>query len=323
VPVTPGGVAIDPGSGRIFWADISNDISFARLDGSGGDDLTTTGAPLQGPWGVAIDPDAGRVYWANNTGESLGFARLDGSGGGPLSTPGATVARPSFPIVVKTPVGAGAPTITGGSNVGTTLSCSQGSWAPDIFGALLYRAPISLAFQWSRDGKDVAGASAASVQATTAGQYACRVTGSNPAGSATQTSATHRVGPPVPPDFDTALLEGRFIYLRLKCAPRFKPECVGNAAALTSKKQCPKPHRRGRCKAPQQMTAPVSAKQKPNRWKVAKLTVKPKFRATLAKMAKKPQKKLLTVRQLVHAKKFKSGSPQSVFHIYRVRTAKP
>jgi hypothetical protein len=131
------------------------------------------------------------------------------------------------------------------------------------------------------------------------------------------------VGPPVPPDFDTALLEGRFIYLRLKCAPRFKPECVGNAAALTSKKQCPKPHRRGRCKAPQQMTAPVSAKQKPNRWKVAKLTVKPKFRATLAKMAKKPQKKLLTVRQLVHAKKFKSGSPQSVFHIYRVRTAKP
>src|SRR5262249_50858865 len=140
--------------------------------------------------------------------------------------------------------------------------------------------------------------------------------------SAVQVSATHQVGPPVPPDFDTALLEGSFLYLRLKCAPRFKPECAGNAAAITSKAKCPK-RRAARCQSGQLMTASVSAKQKPNKWKVAALEVKPKFTASVAKMAKKPDKKLLIVRQLVHAKKFKNGSPQSVFHIYRVRTAKP
>jgi DNA-binding beta-propeller fold protein YncE len=321
----PAGVAIDPGSRRIFWSGAggTNNISFASLDGSGGGDLSTSGAITKVPYGVAIDPEAGRIYWANNGDQSPSFARLDNSGGGgQLTTAGATLSGPSFPILVKTPAGAGAPAISGGTSVGTTLSCSQGSWAPDVFPALMYRAPIAFAYQWSREGKDVAGATSASVTASQAGQYVCRVTGSNPAGSAIQSSAPHRVGPPVPPDFDTALLEGSFLYLRLKCADRFKPECLGSAAALTSKTSCPKRHR-ARCKAPQTMTASVSAKQKPNKWKVAKLKIKPAFKATVTKMAKEPQKKLLIVRQLVHAKKFKGGRAQSVFHIYRVRTATP
>jgi hypothetical protein len=71
------------------------------------------------------------------------------------------------------------------------------------------------------------------------------------------------------------------------------------------------------------MTASVSAKQKPNKWHVAKLKVKPKFTATVNRMAKKPQRKLLIVRQSVHAKRFKHGQKQAVFHIYRVRTANP
>ncbi len=51
------------------------------------------------------------------------------------------------------------------------------------------------------------------------------------------------------------------------------------------------------------------------------LKVKPKFKAAVAKMAKRSNKKLLYVRQTIHSKRFKHGLPQAVFHIYRVRTA--
>jgi hypothetical protein len=324
--VSPSGaaaVAIDEATRTIYWTETGGtDIGFARLDGSGGDDLPTPGAPVSAPYGLAIDSAAGKVYWANNS-DSIQAASLTGSGGGPLNTSGAALDGPEFPILEKTPVGTAAPTITGGSNVGTNLSCSQGSWAPDLFGALLYRAPISFAYQWSREGKDLAGATTASISASAAGQYVCTVTGSNQAGAAAQSSAPHRVGPPVPPDFDTAILEGNFLYLRLKCAARFKPECIGNASAVTEQDACTTKKGQRICTQGKPMTASVSAKQKPNKWKVATLKVKAKFTAAVNKMATKPQKKLLIVRQSVHAKKFKNGKKQSVFHIYRVRTATP
>ncbi len=320
----PGGVAIDPASGRIFWSDLTGAIAFAKLDGSGGGDLPTGSAPVNVPWGVAIDTEAGIVYWANNGGtksdDAIGSARLDGSGGAAVSAAGASTEGPAFPIVQKAPAGTGPPTISGGSDVGTTLSCSQGSWAADVFEALFYRAPSAFAYRWTREDNEIAGASTASIKATKDGKYKCSVTGSNQAGAATQTSAPHRVGAPVPPDFDTAILEGKFLYLRLKCAPRFKPECIGSAAAVTEKDRCTTNKGHRHCKHGKQMTASVSAKQKPNKWKVAKLKIKPKFTSTVARMAKKPSKKLLTVRQSVHAKKFKNGKTQSVFHIYRVRT---
>jgi hypothetical protein len=113
-----------------------------------------------------------------------------------------------------------------------------------------------------------------------------------------------------PPDFDTAIfVPPNTLYLRLKCPARFKPTCLGNAAGATSRKHA-KP-----------TTSSVSAKQKPTKWKVAKLMVKPKYQGQVAKMATQPDKKLLIVRQLVHSTRFKHGAPQSVFHIYRVRTA--
>jgi DNA-binding beta-propeller fold protein YncE len=319
----PSGVAIDPVSRRIFWADYGagTKISFARLDNGGGGDLTTAPAPVAGPWGVAVDPDAGRVYWANNTGGSLAFAKLDGSGGGgPLSTGMATVDGPAFPILVKAPTGAGAPAISGGDSVGSKLSCGEGSWTPDLFGAMLYRAPTAFAYRWTLDGRDLSGGDSPSITASRAGQYVCRVTGSTLAGSSTQTSPPHQVGAPVPPDFSTAIFKHPYLYLRLKCPARFKPLCLGNAAGVTSRGSCAGPGRR-RCKPAQQITGPVSARQKPTKWKVAKLRIKPRFRSLVAKMAKRPDKKLLIVRQLIHSTRFRGGQAQSVFHIYRVRTA--
>jgi len=43
-------VAIDPGAGKIYWANnLGNSISYAKLDESGGADLSTPGAPVDHP----------------------------------------------------------------------------------------------------------------------------------------------------------------------------------------------------------------------------------------------------------------------------------
>lgn len=78
----------------------------------------------------------------------------------------------------------------------SALSCSQGSWAPDLLGSFLYRAPAGFAFQWSRDGVGLPGASASTLTADEPGSYRCTVTASNFAGSTSQTSAAHMVALP-------------------------------------------------------------------------------------------------------------------------------
>ena len=191
----PKGVAIDPVAGRIYWANIGtiaspvHVISYANLDGSGGGDLNTTGATVNTPAGVAIDPEARRIYWGNQTGNKVSFANLDGSGGGDLSAPGATVSGPRSPVLLKAPSGAGAPTITGRSRPGSVLTCSQGSWAPDMLSSWLYRTPQTLTYSWALNGKPIQGANRSTYKASAGGRYRCTVTASNPAGSSSQTSA--------------------------------------------------------------------------------------------------------------------------------------
>jgi DNA-binding beta-propeller fold protein YncE len=196
------GVAIDPAAGRIYWANYhSNDtISFANLDGSGGGgQLSTAGAPASGPVGVAIDPAAGRIYWANFSNNTIGFANLDGSGGADLSIAGATARSSNSPALLKAPSGAGAPALAGGGQVGEQISCSQGSWAPDLLSSFLYRAPRSFTYQWRKDGSDIAGATQATYTPTSPGEYSCRVTATNQAGSTSQTSAPRTVSETPPP----------------------------------------------------------------------------------------------------------------------------
>jgi len=127
--------------------------------------------------------------------------------------------------------------------------------------------------------------------------------------------------PPKVADFTTALFVPPNLYLRLKCPARFKPGCVGSALAVTEKDRCPAHRGKSRCKLGSPMSAPVSANQKPNRWRLVKLVIKPQFTARVQEMAKQPDKKLLTVRQSIHSRQFEHGRPQSVFHVYRVRAA--
>ena len=51
---TPTGIALDLGSGKMYWTDRGTDkIQRADLDGSNVEDLVTSG--LSGPFGIALD----------------------------------------------------------------------------------------------------------------------------------------------------------------------------------------------------------------------------------------------------------------------------
>ena len=142
----PAGVAIDPAAGKIYWADGSapGAIRVGNLDGSGtpqnlGTNYTTESSPA----GVAIDPAAGKIYWTNfGSSGAIRVGNLDG-GGAPqnLGASYASEDHPGFVALLRAPVAAGAPQLSGGSTAGSTLSCSQGSWAADLLGAFLYHAP--------------------------------------------------------------------------------------------------------------------------------------------------------------------------------------
>jgi hypothetical protein len=200
------GVAIDRPGGRIYWAnfhpsDHSTTISFANLDGSGGGgDLNLGGSTPSGSVGLAIDHEANKIYLGNLGNGTISYVNLDGSGGGgQLNLSGATPSDPRFLALLRAPSAGGAPQIAGGSSAGSRLTCSQGDWAPDLLGAYLYRAPQSLGYQWSRDGAEIGGATYASYTAAVPGDYRCRVTATNLAGSTSQTSGPHTVPDSVAP----------------------------------------------------------------------------------------------------------------------------
>ncbi len=188
----PHGVMVDRAAGRIYWTNVDSTIFYANLDGSGGGGkFSTSGGTDAGAIGMAIDPTTGRIYWGNLGGDTISYANLDGSGaGGLLNISGATPSDPRFVALFRAPSGAGAPQVAGGSSPGSVLSCSQGSWAPDLLGAFLYRAPLRFAYQWQRNGADLGGMStSATYTASAPGSYTCRVTATNQAGSTSQMSA--------------------------------------------------------------------------------------------------------------------------------------
>jgi DNA-binding beta-propeller fold protein YncE len=196
----PSGVAIDPANKKIYWAnygDPSHPISFANLNDTGhGGNLDVSGATPEGAAGVAIDPEGGRIYWANNlVANTISFAKLDNTGGGgELKTTGASPPEgPGFPVLLKKPLATAGPKISGGSRVGSKLSCSKGKWAPDLLESFLYQRPVRFSYAWSRNGKRITGATKHSIIASHTGTYTCTVTAKNQAGSTKKTSASHKV----------------------------------------------------------------------------------------------------------------------------------
>ncbi|MDX6602467.1 MAG: low-density lipoprotein receptor-related protein 4 [Solirubrobacterales bacterium] len=193
------GLSVDPAGNRIYWLDQTGErVSFASLGGGGGGDVNMTGAVFKNPYGLAFDPSIGRLYWGNyNSGTTvktgaIGFANVSGGGGG-INISTAPVHGPQDPVILKSPTGSGAPTVTRSTKSRSSLSCSAGSWTADYPGSFVYQSPRAFAYQWTRNGVAIAGATATTFAAKSAGQYACAVTATNQTGSASQASAAVKV----------------------------------------------------------------------------------------------------------------------------------
>ncbi len=189
------GMVVDPAGGRLYWLDNSTveRVSYASLSGGGGGEVNLTGAVVSDPYGLAFDPSLGRFYIGNyGNGEervgAIGVLNLAGGGGGitPVSAP---VDGPQDPVILKSPSGTGAPTLSRSTKSRSELTCSQGSWGADYAGSFVYQAPRTFAYQWTKGGTPIAGATAPTLATTKPGSYGCIVTATNQTGSASQTSA--------------------------------------------------------------------------------------------------------------------------------------
>ena len=197
--VHPGGVAVDPPPAGPAMIERSPLGGWLKRAPNWAEDLLSRFFPTRNP--------PGRIYWANADDTIRGAPLAPGGQVDTLYGSAQGVSSPSAVAVLRAPVGAGAPAVTwslmlpeqtfgglgfGGSHsgpLGQRLSCSRGMWAADSVGSFLYRSPESFTYQWRLNGTDIGGATAANYTPTTTGSYSCRVTATNRAGSATQTSA--------------------------------------------------------------------------------------------------------------------------------------
>jgi len=135
---------------------------------------------------------AGKLYWASFFDGTIRTGNADGSGAASTVLQGEDL--PDLPALLQAPQPSGqAPAISGGAGLGDALSCSSGGWMPDLQSASLYRAPRTFAYAWQLDGIDIPGATTSSFVFTQPGDYTCRVTATNQAGSSSQTSAAFTV----------------------------------------------------------------------------------------------------------------------------------
>jgi hypothetical protein len=275
-------VAVDAAHNRIDWANYAaNKISAANLDGSGGgSDLNTTGATADTPEGVAIDAAHNRIYWTGGGGR-VSSANLDGSGAGSdLNTTGATVNNPVFPALVEGPAGAGVPVVSGAGVVGSVLSCSQGGWLADLPEAFLAQAPSAFGYAWQLNGTDIAGASGATLTTTQPGSYSCRVSASNVAGSAAQTSVAVQVTPS-----NALTLLSKKVSKRGVITLRVRTQAAGKFGVSARYAVKVKRHRRTARYARTRKTAPsgiVTLKLKPTKGARKALKAHRRLRVTIA-----------------------------------------
>ena len=190
----PTQLAVDPAAGKLYWTnEFGGNVRVGNLDGTG---ATTLYGGEGDVGGVAIDPSAGKIYWTNWNLGTVRVGSLNGSAPAQSLYTGQTDAW--FVALLRAPLGTGAPQVSGTAAVGQTLTCAGETWASDLLGGFLYRAPQSIAYQWTVGGVPVAGATTSSVLVTAPGEYRCEAIATNAAGSTTQTSAPTTVKVPAP-----------------------------------------------------------------------------------------------------------------------------
>ncbi len=215
----PFGLAIDHAAQRIYWANDTSPgaISTANLDGSNSVEVDRRGLEMEGNYGVALDPEAGRVYTALFAGNALSFLNTNGSGGATLPLDLPKNSGPNYPTIYREPKATGPATLSVrppltpkfkrnrkrpsplAKLIGSRLSCSGGSFAPDLIEAHLYRAPVTIVDVLTRDGEQVKSFGVINHGVATppllenfvaeeVGNYRCQSVGTNIAGAASQTS---------------------------------------------------------------------------------------------------------------------------------------
>jgi hypothetical protein len=194
-----GGLAIDDAGGRVYWVAGENQIMSMRLDGSDQAPLETGTATIAKPGGIAIDEATRTIYWTNQGAHAISFAKLDGSGAaGQVNIAGSPPGDTVDLALLVAPRDLAVPSVSGEAAPGQTLTCASGAWATDQPQARLFDAAAALAYQWTRDGAPIPGATAPTLAVPAAGaSYGCVVTASNAAGATSAASAP--VSVPAPP----------------------------------------------------------------------------------------------------------------------------
>ena len=183
----PCGVALNPAAGKAYWANWdSGEIRVGNLDGTSANTLFDDG--FVNVCGVAVDPANNKIYWANFSTQQIRVGNLDGTG--TASTLFGGESSSLFTALLRKPALTGRPSISGGAKVGRELTC-RASFAPDLLGAFLYRAPASVDYQWKKGAAIVA--SGPTFTPTEAGDYTCTVAATNQVGDTVQTSAVKNV----------------------------------------------------------------------------------------------------------------------------------
>jgi hypothetical protein len=186
----PIGVAADPAAGKIYWTDLNSGT--VRVGPLGGSTVGVAQTLFNSavPSGPAIDPTANKIYWASWTsGMGIRVGNLNGTGTASALFGGESSSL--FAALLKEPVNTTRPEISGGAKVGRELTCENGRWAPDLLASFLFRAPASFAYQWKRNGSNIA--TGPTFTPNLAGDYTCTVTATNQAGSTSQTSSEKKV----------------------------------------------------------------------------------------------------------------------------------
>ena len=186
----PIGVAVDPAAGKIYWTDLnSGTVRVGPLGGS------TVGVAQ-----TLFNSERAERAGDRPDDEQDLLGQLDVRLGDPGREPGRhrhrldPVRRREHAALRRAAEGAcehRAPGDLRRSQGREGAHLQDGTWAPDLLAAFLFRAPASFAYQWKRNGSNIA--TGPTFTPNLAGDYTCTVTATNQAGSTSQTSSVKKV----------------------------------------------------------------------------------------------------------------------------------
>jgi len=204
------GYAVDRDTDRLYgtWypgPDEPSEIGWMATDASTDGSIVPTGVDVIMASSTAIDHDTGSLYWANATpwgeiGDTRGIFRMPLTGGAGTRIAASEVigGESGGLIILKVPRATGDPALTGGTTVGSELTCSEVDWAGDRPEAHYFRSPVTEAVTWTRDGAAIEGATGTTLVASQPGTYECTRTGTNAAGTGSASSNQLVVNDPAP-----------------------------------------------------------------------------------------------------------------------------